>query len=428
MGNSGTGVDGAALLDDVCTYIQAFVALSEAQAHVIALWVVHTHAIETADATPYLSINSPEKQSGKTRLLEVLEPIAASPWLTGRVTAATLYRNIERTTPTLLLDESDAAFRGDPQYAEALRGVLNTGYRRSGKVSVTVGQNHTPHDFSTFCPKAIAGIGRLPDTVADRSIPIRLKRAARGEVQKFRAREMESTTTDLHERLSAWCAEIAGQLRDARPKLPDELSDRQQDVVEPLLAIADTTGNDWPQKARRAIVTLCAESRRKDQSNGVQLLSDISQIFIERRADRLSSADLVKALTEIETSPWVEWKNDKPVTQPQVARLLAEFDIQPHNIRVRVKILKGYERADFEDAWKRYLGSLERPLAVDSPQTATPLQGSKNAGIRDFKPATDSTGVAAPKRGKANKTAGCSGVAAIAASTRPLSGKKRGLP
>ncbi len=184
-------VDGAEVLTSVYEFVRRFVSLSEPQAAVVSLWVAHTHAIGNADATPYLAITSAEKQCGKTRLLEVVQTVVANPWLTGRVTAAVLVRKIDADKPTLLLDESDAAFGGEKEYAEALRGILNTGHRRGGVASLCVGKGAeiSFKDFSTFCPKTIAGIGKLPDTVADRSIPIRLKRAAPGEVvERFRLR------------------------------------------------------------------------------------------------------------------------------------------------------------------------------------------------------------------------------------------------
>jgi hypothetical protein len=109
-----------------------FVVLSEEQADAVALWVLHTHALPAADTTPYLAITSAEKRSGKTTLLEVLELLVARPWLTGRTTTAALVRKVDKVDKvTVLLDESDAAFNGDKEYGETLRGVLNTGYRLS---------------------------------------------------------------------------------------------------------------------------------------------------------------------------------------------------------------------------------------------------------------------------------------------------------
>jgi integrase len=63
----------AILLDDVVAFIRRYVVLTDVQADTLALWTAHTHAIDAAETTPYLAITSPEKRSGKTRLLEVLE-------------------------------------------------------------------------------------------------------------------------------------------------------------------------------------------------------------------------------------------------------------------------------------------------------------------------------------------------------------------
>jgi hypothetical protein len=227
-------VDGDVLLKRVLAFIRRYVSLSESQARVVALWIAHTYTCELVDATPYLAITSAEKQSGKSRLLEVLQVLVSNPWMTGKVTAAVLIRKIDAERPTLLLDESDAAFAGEKEYAEALRGILNTGHRSSGKASCCVGKGAdiSYKDFKTFCPKAIAGIGNLPDTVADRSIPIRLKRAAPGEaVARFRLREIESEAKGLRDQLESWGSLIAHGLPGARPDLPGELTDRQQDGV-----------------------------------------------------------------------------------------------------------------------------------------------------------------------------------------------------
>lgn len=345
----------ALVLDDVVRFVRRFVSLTDAQASAVSLWVAHTHVLAAADCTPYLAVNSAEKQSGKTRLLEVCEPLVAHPWLTGRTTAAALVRKIGRDQPALLLDESDAAFGGEREYAEALRGVLNTGYRRSGKASLCVGQgkNTDVRDFSTFCPKAIAGIGRLPDTVADRSIPIRLRRARRGEVARFRQREVATGTSELKARLAAWGEANLEALKNGRPDIPGGLSDRQADVCEPLLAIADLAGGEWPEAARRALVKLCAEAQSDDDSIGVRLLRDIQSIFADRAVAEMTSTDLAEALAAIEASPWGEWSRGKPLSTARLARLLRSFEIYPGQIQNGAA--RGYQLDRFQDSFSLYL-------------------------------------------------------------------------
>lgn len=131
-------LSGSELLRSLAAYVRRYVVLTDEQADLIALWIVHTYTLEVADTTPYLEVVSAEKRSGKTRLLEVLDTVVARPWFTGRVTAAVLVRKVADQSATLLLDESDTAFKGDREYAEALRGILNTGFRRGGVASLCV--------------------------------------------------------------------------------------------------------------------------------------------------------------------------------------------------------------------------------------------------------------------------------------------------
>jgi hypothetical protein len=404
-------IDGSAVLDRVFAYIRRFVSLSASQARVAAIWVAHTHVFANAYATPYLAITSVEKQSGKTRLLEVCETLVADPWLTGKVTPAVLMRKIDAEKPTLLLDESDAAFGGDKEYVETLRSVLNTGHRKGGKASCCVGQgsNVAFRDFSTFCPKAIAGIGKLPDTVADRAIPIRLKRAAPGEaLDRFRARDVDTEASNLREQIEEWTLSIGAELPGARPELPEALTDRQQDGAEPLLGIADAAKGEWPEAARRALVELCAEAQSLDVSTGKLLLSDILQVFEAAGVDRQASAELVAALIEAETSPWGEWSHGKPLTPTRLARLLRGYSIVPHSIRIGEKTPKGYEREDFQDAFLRYL------RIVDSPesQSATTQQANTDADSSDFWQRSTQPKVKVSESEILGKNGLCSGVAA----------------
>lgn len=414
-------VDGSKLLDDISTYIRRFVSLSDTQARVAVAWIVHTHTFDAADSTPYLAVTSAEKQSGKTRLLEVLETLVANPWLTGRVTAAVLIRKTDAERPTLLLDESDAAFGGEEEYAEALRGVLNTGHRRGGKTSCCVGQgaNINFKDFSTFSAKVIAGIGKLPDTVADRAIPIRLKRATQGErIERFRRRDVESEAARLKTQLETWAGGVIPTLRDARPKLPDELTDRQQDGAEPLLAISDAAGGDWPEKIRQSLVALCTEARADDGSIRVRMLNDIREIFLGRQVESIFSADLVAALCEIETSPWAEWSKGKPLSVGKLAWQLHPFEVAPHNVRIGETVKKGYDREDFANVWERYLPPISAQQATQNATAATSFVLSE---INAKKNATENQPVEPPKVQKHASNGPCSGVAP----SNPGLGEKR---
>ena len=177
-------VDGVALLDALADATGRYVVMTESARHAVALWAVHSYLVDQSMISPRLAIRSPVKGCGKTTLLDVLTCVVPRPLLAANVSPSAIFRVIEGHRPTLLIDEADTLFgEGD----DALRGVLNSGHRRGGSVLRTVGDDHEPRAFATYAATAIALIGTLPGTLADRSIDIGLaRRKADEKVDAFR--------------------------------------------------------------------------------------------------------------------------------------------------------------------------------------------------------------------------------------------------
>jgi hypothetical protein len=382
-------------LHDVDEFIRQYVVLSREQSILTTLWTAETYAIDAFEYVAYLHVKSPLPECGKTRLLEVLESLVYKPWLTGRVTAAVLMRKVDAEQPVLLLDESDAAFNSDKEYSEALRGMLNTGFHRSGKASACIGQGAhlTYKDFGTFGPKAIAGIGALPSTVESRSIPISLKRRRKDEpVTKWRRREAWHTATALRTRLATAMRSAVSQLRDARPAMPDGLSDRAEDVLEPLFAIAELAGDAWSWRARTAAIALMGDAARStqevDRAIGLALLEDLRSVFAaEGDPEALATRDILTALTAMDDRPWATFtKEDKPITPHRLAKLLKDFDVPPAgNVRFGEKVLRGYSVAAFADAFSRYLPSkaLQRYNANENGSEPAKTEALQDTPVAD---------------------------------------------
>ena len=345
--------DGARLLDDLRDFLCRFVAFPEPeQADAVALWIAHTHAFEAAEATPRLSIQSAEKQSGKTRLLELLDLLCRSPFQVASISSAAMFRIISGGPTTLLIDEADSIFDRRGSGAEDLRGLLNVGYRRGGAVMRASGKRGVTR-FDVFAPVALAGIGRLPDTVQDRSIVLRMKRRGSGEsVEKLRRREVEADVLALRTSIGWWVAENLGALAKLSTDVPDVLGDRAADIWEPLLAIAQLAGGEWPERAASAAIKLSAPDDGDDSgSDGVRLLADVRSAFGLLSRDRVSSADLVRVLNEMEHSAWAEQGTDPHV----LARMLRPFEIKPRLVRVGEAVFRGYVKSDFVDSFDQYL-------------------------------------------------------------------------
>jgi hypothetical protein len=356
---SGTS-DLAAVLDATRDFVRRFVVMSDHEAVAVALWVFHTHAFDAADYSPYLAITSPEMRSGKTTLMKLLELLTARPWRVITPSDAVVFRKINRDRPTLLLDEYDTIFQ-EREY-EPLRAILNAGNEPGTCVPRCVGPSQKLTDFAVFCPKALAGIGRLPTTVADRTIEIALKRKAAGEtIGRFRRREVAEAAEPLHQALIALASHHVDALAEARPDLPDELDDRAQDAWEPLLAIADRADDDWSMVARQAALALSdGRATANEDSDRLQLLGDVRDIFNRLDSDRILTADLITELARDDESLWTGWwdeREDKPKkgAAMNLASKLRPFGIHSRDIRTSEGTRKGYYREQFEDTWARYL-------------------------------------------------------------------------
>jgi len=168
-------LDGEALLSDVRTFLLRFIAFPSLWCvDAVTLWAAHAHMVEHFHTTPRLAALSPEPESGKTRLLEILDVLTPNSMLILSPSVAAIFRKLAQQQVTLLFDEVDTIFtrRGKDDQNEDLRALLNAHYRRGASIPRCVGPRHEVQDFAVFAAVALAGIGDLPDTITTRSIVI----------------------------------------------------------------------------------------------------------------------------------------------------------------------------------------------------------------------------------------------------------------
>jgi len=361
----------AQILDDIVGVLQRFIVLpgydKEKIPHgfiALALWVAHTHTFQFVDTTPYLQVWSATMRAGKTTVLEFLNELVAHGWLFSDVTLAALTRKIDRDSPTMLYDEGDAA---NKELSQALGGIFNAGYKRGSPRTIVTGPTHEPTDLNVYCPKAFAGIGSasLRETLRDRAIPIELRRRKPSErVERNRVRRRALACGPIKAQLEGWAASkgLDEVLSIEVPDIPEELDDRQQDVWEPLLAIADAAGGDWPQLARKAAIVINA-NRELTISYAETLLRDIRVVFMTKTQEKaMFTVTLLSHLNSIEGSPWgsIMWGNSMNATS--LAKRLRDFNIHPKDVRIGEANFKGYQYEDFREVFERNLPAWEEPV------------------------------------------------------------------
>lgn len=388
-----TGTEGAALLDNVAAAIARYCILPSPHALTgVVLWIACTHMTDAFEYAPRLVARSAEKRSGKSRLLEVVDALVHDPLRAVNATVSYIFRSLDRDgmPPTLLLDEADTIFgtKTKAEQNEDLRGLLNAGFQRGLTFGRTVGPQHTPTEFQTFAMAALAGIGQMPDTIEDRAVVVVMRRRKPSEtVAPYRTRRDRPALEDMADELASWAVTV---INTATGYEPENLGveDRAADVWEPLITVADMAGGRWPALAREAAAFMVseAETESEESSLNIKLLADIRDVFDDQGADFLASAKVCELLRGIDESPWSQFD----MNPSKLGHRLREYGIKTgHN---PAKTMRGYRRADFLDAWERYIPSTKASEAVPSrPRAADQHEQWDTFGTPDTFKASEET-------------------------------------
>jgi putative DNA primase/helicase len=371
---------GTELTECMVRTLRKYVSLSDDSAVLVTSWILSSHTYKTFDTCPILALYSPEKRCGKTTLLGCIYHLVPRALMAANITPAAIYRTIEKYSPTLLIDEADTFITKKDANPE-IRGILNSGHTRDACVIRTEGDDHEPVQFSTYCPKAIALIGKLPDTLEDRSIVIPMKRKTDAEeIIDSTYRERMDDLRQVHSKIIRWVQDNLSAIESIRkPSIPSGIkSDRLKDNIRPLLAIAEAVGGEWLDKVHRAVLSLCEQE--PEDTYPLRALRDVYSIFENHGVEKLSSADIIQALVADEEGPWGEYTHGRPLTARGLAKLLVRYGIKPSTIRLDVGTAKGYSREQFSDAWDRYLPQKDIPIS-ETPKNPIPIRNIRNKSI-----------------------------------------------
>lgn len=369
--------DGAVLLGDVEAFLGRFVVYPSEHAKVAhVLWIAHAHLMDRWDSTPRLAFLSPEPASGKTRALEVTALLVPAPVEAVNVSPAYLFRKVgeDGAGCTILFDEIDTVFGPKAKENEEIRGLLNAGHRQGAVAGrcVVHGKTVLTEEISAYCAVALAGLGWLPDTILSRSIIIRMCRRKPGEkIVSFRRRLEIKAGSNLNGRLAAWAKQVGRAIK--WPEMPAGIEDRDADVWEALLSVADAAGGIWPSRAVKAALALVKEAQDREPSLGVRLLADLKTIF--GGEDHVFTEVILATLHGMTEAPWNDLKG-RPLNDRGLATRLRQYGIKSKQVRIGEVTRKGYSRDDFYDAWQRHLPPPEPKKSETNETTKTEAENA----------------------------------------------------
>lgn len=344
---------------EIKTAISSFAIVEPEQLTAMALWVIHTYAIKAplenqlCNFSPILQISSPEKGCGKSTLREVIERLTPRVESLANASNASIYRLIESRLPTLFIDEADTFLANRPE----LTGILNAGYKQDGKVYRQGGKAFEEMvTFSVWCPKCIVGIGSLPETLESRSITIKLKRKLQIEtILRINSvlRDDENFFIDIQRKLIRFITDFEQDLIKCTAPIDHSLSDRTQDNWSSLFKIAKFIDDDTYYDALLSALKL-SKSYKSDESIRIELIKDMKVIFDSHESARISTVTFIAELKKMVDKGWA-YLGRSGITPFDMAKILKHFDIYPFQFKLSDKVVRGYDKHDFEDVFNRYL-------------------------------------------------------------------------
>jgi putative DNA primase/helicase len=383
-----TQVDGAHALDMAHGVFDEYVFAPSEYLDALALWVTLTHIFDVSGTCPILDLSSPTMRCGKTSTALVARQLVRNPLVAANITPAALFRVIEAWQPTLIVDEADSFAALDDE----LRGLFNSGHTRDTAFVLRVeGDSREPRAFSTWAPKMIAAIGRLPTTIEDRSIRVPLMRKPTGVAKgdAFDSDALRALCRPIARRLVRFTLDSLDAIASATPSRPAGLNDRAFNNWRPLFAIADVAGPDWLQRAVRAAQIL-TDGEAVDEDEGTLAVRHVSEIVGPGR--RVATEDVLAELVRRDDGPWArKWeaklaKGETKGPSAQLARLLRPFGINPRQLWIDEENKRGYDADWFDsDAVAPYLEAAPS-LARDARDESRRHAGSSVPNDPSVKP------------------------------------------
>jgi hypothetical protein len=342
--------------------IAKHVIATKAQRDTAVLWALHTHFVHHElvhlPISPQLGIRSIAPECGKTTFLDTTSFLVHRPIRAASITAAAVYRIIDKMHPTLTLDECDRLLKKDSN--PELVAILRASHRKRDatvyRMVPTPDGDWTIRAFSAWGTYVYTATARVEEALLSRAIVIVLQRGQPHELKGLRPLEdgMSQVLTDCGRKFCRW-AQDQVELPTGIA-VPDTIVFRDRDNWRPLLRIAKAAGDDWLRRA--CIVATVINGVTTAVGDVVPLLADIREVFGTKA--QLTTEELVAGLLAL-SEPSFDWTRacrGLPINAYYLRDRLKDVINPPENERrwyAGSRQVRGYQRKHFEDAFARYL-------------------------------------------------------------------------
>ena len=143
------------------------------------LWNIGTYFYELFDAYPYNDYTG-TKRAGKSKSMEFQKLVCYNAMMSADSSGSAMFRTIEGTGATILLDETEQMKNKNNENAQHIRTLILQGFFKNQYAIRSEGKaesGFTPVTYNLFSPKSLAHINSFDDVLEDRCIQQLMRRS-----------------------------------------------------------------------------------------------------------------------------------------------------------------------------------------------------------------------------------------------------------
>ncbi|HOJ07292.1 MAG: hypothetical protein DAHOPDDO_02131 [Ignavibacteriaceae bacterium] len=258
------------LFNKIRDYLKKYVFIDNQNVYdLLSIWIIGTYVFRIFRHYPYVHIQA-EKGSGKSHLFEIIKPLCFNGAMYVTLTTATLFRDVDRNSRTLLLDEIEDFKKYNKPGFNDLMSILNSGYAKSGDVARSrSGKKGGIEKYKTYSPKMFAGINDINATLDSRTIKIQMKRKLEEEkLERYIDNQSLQTfhqtlRNDLYNFALHYAPEINSRypVTDSANTYLKNFDSRRYDIWAPMFIIADVIESTANMQSKSISDSLLAYSK-----------------------------------------------------------------------------------------------------------------------------------------------------------------------
>lgn len=298
-------------------------------------WITHSYFYSLFDITPYNDYSG-MKNVGKSKHLKLLRMLCYNGISSGDASISSIFRTIQGTGATLLLDETENLKGGKEDRAD-LENLLRNGFSKEGQITRSKeGKNKEfhPEFFSVYSPKALGHIHGLDNVLEDRCIKTKLRRTTNKKIADSEPDENEDPQIYLtRESLYRLFLDYGDEIYELIPKarqLIRELSGREMKLWLPIMTMALFYENHG---VSGIVDKITAKMIHTSEDKKISDIEDNIDFKILQVLDKLEEIPVQSRLlyTTINDSLQKEWKLD-PLAEIKIKQALERLGFRPKRV------------------------------------------------------------------------------------------------